>query len=616
MLAGLAEAATPGFGYGLLMGMLVSLLMSYLARLSMPMRTAGRRPAPGSQKVNGTDVASQYARPAASTPTVEPCPCSAAAEPPPALQRARAPTAEDRAAEPARRAVRLESAAIERLDRPPQLKVPCVPEAHEFEANDFVHSPLPLGLPDSAQPSEALRDAFGALLPMWSSEMGSAHFSSQPRAQQHGGDECGSAPQSGAPISSPRSMPPSSSSSPLKRRAGAAAPQPLPYTVASVPRRLDATSSKSLITARSAFAASSRAPSTTSEEAATGRPHSGGTLRRRVPAMSLARSRRSETPPANSSSCTGASDTIHLGSMHNVFSSPNLSALGHGERRAQSPFSTIATTDSYSSSIDEAELTTFDAATSDVTGFLVDLDGTVYRPGSLLPGSRAFLAWYVFLSNTGSKCSEECRKKLQSPPYQLDPQPLPHDTIYTAAEAQIAYLQENVPRGSKLFVVSGGGDFWLGELRKGHEELVASWEIRTSLSDAEAKQWATIAAAHQRESKVWVCFFHDGTISAMRDPKTGTPGCSDWSFELIRILSLLVAHRAELVYTADDAFNPLLDDEYSGYVWPSPGPGMFAEMLKKIMYPLGRDKVHWARREIEAARPLRAAYPAGARMVP
>ena len=138
----------------------------------------------------------------------------------------------------------------------------------------------------------------------------------------------------------------------------------------------------------------------------------------------------------------------------------------------------------------------------------------------------------------------------------------------------------------------GSGDFWLQQLRKGHEELVASWEIRTSLSDAEAKQWATIAAAHQREPKVWVCFFHDGTISATPDPKTGAPGCSDWSFELIRILSLLVAHRAELVYTADDAFNPLLDEEYSGYVWPSPGPGMFAEMLKKIMYPLGRDKVH------------------------
>ena len=69
-------------------------------------------------------------------------------------------------------------------------------------------------------------------------------------------------------------------------------------------------------------------------------------------------------------------------------------------RRAQSPFSTIATTDSYSSSIDEAELTTFDAATSDVTGFLVDLDGTVYRPGSLLPGSRAFLAW---LRRTGKQ---------------------------------------------------------------------------------------------------------------------------------------------------------------------------------------------------------------------
>ena len=46
------------------------------------------------------------------------------------------------------------------------------------------------------------------------------------------------------------------------------------------------------------------------------------------------------------------------------------------------------------------------------------------------------------------------------------------------------------------------------------------------------------------------------------------------------------------MYTADDAFNPSIDRDFHGYVFPQPGPGMFAEMVKKIMYPQGRDKVH------------------------
>ena len=54
----------------------------------------------------------------------------------------------------------------------------------------------------------------------------------------------------------------------------------------------------------------------------------------------------------------------------------------------------------------------------------------------------------------------------------------------------------------------------------------------------------------------------------------------------------MLSHGAEFVYTADDAFNPSIDRDFHGYVFPMPGPGMFAELVKKIMYPHGRDKVH------------------------
>ena len=55
----------------------------------------------------------------------------------------------------------------------------------------------------------------------------------------------------------------------------------------------------------------------------------------------------------------------------------------------------------------------FDAEASDVTGFLIDLDGTIYDPAGLLPGAADFYAWllstgkqYVFLSNTGAKSAQ------------------------------------------------------------------------------------------------------------------------------------------------------------------------------------------------------------------
>ena len=52
---------------------------------------------------------------------------------------------------------------------------------------------------------------------------------------------------------------------------------------------------------------------------------------------------------------------------------------------------------------------------------------------------------------------------------------------------------------------------------------------------------------------------------------------------------LLCVAGAMFVYTADDAFNPSVDPMHPGAVFPLPGPGMFAEMLKKLMYPHGRN---------------------------
>ena len=74
-----------------------------------------------------------------------------------------------------------------------------------------------------------------------------------------------------------------------------------------------------------------------------------------------------------------------------------------------------------------------------------------------------------------------------------------------------------VPPHSRLLVVSGGGGAWLNDLksRKGAEgaALVDTWEVRTRISEAEAKEWAALATVcSAREKLVWVAFFNDGGI--------------------------------------------------------------------------------------------------------
>ena len=116
--------------------------------------------------------------------------------------------------------------------------------------------------------------------------------------------------------------------------------------------------------------------------------------------------------------------------------------------------------------------------------------------------------------------------------------------------------------------------------------------MRTNLKESEAKHWATIAAAHPKTPLVWVVMFIDGPLGSCNDPKTGEPSPADWSYDFIRILSYLLGHGAQLVYTADDSSNPAVDDSYGGYVWPQPGPGMFANLLLAIIPPRGMSRVH------------------------
>ena len=63
----------------------------------------------------------------------------------------------------------------------------------------------------------------------------------------------------------------------------------------------------------------------------------------------------------------------------------------------------------------------YDPDADQIDGFLIDLDGTMYQPGSLLNGAQEFHEWlrrtgkpYVFLSNTGAKGSTGVQKKLQT----------------------------------------------------------------------------------------------------------------------------------------------------------------------------------------------------------
>ena len=176
------------------------------------------------------------------------------------------------------------------------------------------------------------------------------------------------------------------------------------------------------------------------------------------------------------------------------------------------------------------------------TAFLIDLDGTMYEPGRLLPQAQAFVNWlrasgtpFVLLSNTGAKNSLGVQRKFATAPYQLSGPPIPLSHIHTAAEAQVDYLLDHVPRGAKVLVISGGEGTWRRDLSErggaAGAELVKSWDVRTALSEGDAKSWAACAAMNRCEKVVWVVFFHDGEVGGSKGcvQAGGSPvGFQDW----------------------------------------------------------------------------------------
>ena len=103
-----------------------------------------------------------------------------------------------------------------------------------------------------------------------------------------------------------------------------------------------------------------------------------------------------------------------------------------------------------------------------------------------------------------------------------------------------------------------------------------SWDIRTSLSEKEAKEWAKEARDSQGKGQntVFVVLFLDGKLDTFQaneamEGKGRSPDYNaDWSFALLRKVSFLLHHGAQLVYTADDAFNPSVDEDFPGMVFP------------------------------------------------
>jgi ribonucleotide monophosphatase NagD (HAD superfamily) len=288
-----------------------------------------------------------------------------------------------------------------------------------------------------------------------------------------------------------------------------------------------------------------------------------------------------------------------------------------------------------------------------VTGFLIDLDGTTYRPGSLVSGAKCFYQWmirnekqFVFLSNTGAKTSSGTQAKLSDKTtsdgkpnqYKITSgdEPIPINNIYTAAEAQIDMMAANIPMNARLFVLSGfakANDLWekleaetdKWDATLGFSNRFKSWTIKTALSLEEAQNWGVESlekeyAAGGKGIPTFVVMFVDGEL-AETDPLGGhrlnqkveicregqegkikkiekspeTAACyeSDWSFNLFTKISAILGpgniySGATLIYTADDPYNPTrvtVPGFTERQTFPLPGPGMFADVFRKMMYP-------------------------------
>lgn len=273
-----------------------------------------------------------------------------------------------------------------------------------------------------------------------------------------------------------------------------------------------------------------------------------------------------------------------------------------------SPIDVVAPSNGWLEPSMPASITNEDPLTAlGVTGLLVDLDGTIYTPSGLIPGADDLYAHVVrkklpfcFVSNTGAKINEHVTTKLKglTGSFMFKHRPVEPEQIITAAEVQFDWMVRSLPRRARVFVVAGmapssnatGTPWWLEGLEQRGGATIQDWDIRTSLTESDAAAWSATAAA-SRSDAVFVALFSDGSIGDSVDPQTGERGYADWSFDVIKKTSYLLAHGATLVVTAEDAYNPAHDPRFPGHCLTLPGPGMFSAMFRRLMWPLGRNRI-------------------------
>ena len=232
---------------------------------------------------------------------------------------------------------------------------------------------------------------------------------------------------------------------------------------------------------------------------------------------------------------------------------------------------------------------------SNITAFFVDLDGTMYVPGGLLPGARSFVQWmqatnksFVFLSNSGAKGAEGVQAKFLTPPYKLQDKPIGLEHCHTSADALAKWLSDTAPQGARIFIVqavvkygSTIDSFTRIMKRSVPPELLESWDWRTDMNETEIVQWAH--DSHFNKHPTFVVFSNDGQISDEADPVTGKAGYSDWSYSLFSKAQQLLENGAILANQAPDSAP--WPSRKNGLILDTPGPGPFVQLLKSAIYP-------------------------------
>ena len=85
----------------------------------------------------------------------------------------------------------------------------------------------------------------------------------------------------------------------------------------------------------------------------------------------------------------------------------------------------------------------------------LDMDGTIYRGGTVFPFTTSFLAelaalgiGYSFLTNNSSKSTTDYMRHLEKIGV-----PATSEQVYTSTQASIEFLRETMPSAQRLFVL-------------------------------------------------------------------------------------------------------------------------------------------------------------------